>query len=214
VDVEADDEQPLAGPAETLLLIRQQQAEAARQLSPDPRLIYWPWGIAWLFGFILFFLRFGPDDRVFVNLPGWLPLATLFVLLAAAGVLSGIAGARSYAQITGDSARRGKWYGTAWLLGYLTYGVTLSRVTDHLPDDLARLLWAAGAVGLTAVLHLAGGAIWLDRNLYRLGIWLSVINIIGVYAGPGWHALIVAVGGGGGMLVGGMIAWRNGRNRS
>ncbi|MFI6759158.1 transporter [Micromonospora sp. NPDC050417] len=202
-----DDDRPPASPAETLRLIRRQQAEAARHLSPDPRLVYWPWGIAWLIGFALFFLRFGPDDRVFVNLPEWLPLTALFILLAAAGTLSAIGGARAYGQVTGDSSRRGQWYGIAWMLGFVTYGVTLGRVTDHLPDDLARLLWAAGAVGLTGVLHLAGGAIWLDRNLFRLGIWLTLINIIGVYAGPGWHALIVAVAGGGGMLVGGVIAW-------
>ncbi|WP_329106448.1 transporter [Micromonospora sp. NBC_01699] len=209
-----DDEQPLASAAETLLLIRQQQAEAARQLNPDPRLIYWPWGVAWLVGFGLFFLRFGPDHRVFVDLPEWLPLTTLFVLLGAAGALSAITGARSYGQITGDSARRGQWYGFAWLIGFASYGIVLSRVTDHLPDDLARLLWAAAAVGLTGVLHVAGGAIWLDRNLLRLGIWLSVINIVGVYAGPGWHALIVAVAGGGGMLIGGTITWLGRRNRS
>ncbi|MEV4626566.1 transporter [Micromonospora sp. NPDC049523] len=208
-----DDEQPPASPAETLRLIRQQQAEAARQLNPDPRLVYWPWGIAWLVGFGLFFLRFGPDDRVFVNLPEWLPLTALFVLLGAAGILSAITGARSYGQITGDSARRGQWYGVAWLLGFVSYGIILGRVTDQQPDDLARLLWAAAAVGLTGVLHVAGGAIWLDRNLFRLGIWLSAINIVGVYAGPGWHALIVALAGGGGMLIGGTIAWLNRRDR-
>lgn len=208
-----DDDQPPATPAETLLLIRRQQAEAARQLTPDPRLVYWPWGLAWLIGFGLFFLRFGPDDRVFVDLPDWLPLTSLFVLLTAAGVVSAISGARAYGQVTGDSARRGQWYGFAWTLGFVSYGVILSRVTDHLPDDLARLLWAAVAVFLTGVLHLAGGAIWLDRNLFRLGVWLIVINIVGVYTGPGWHALIVAVAGGGGMLIGGTVAWLN-SNRS
>ena len=124
-------------------------------------------------------------------------------------MLNGVAGARAYGQVTGDSARRGQWYGIAWLLGYVSYGVILGRVTDYLPEDQAGLLWAAGSVGLTGVLHLAGGAIWLDRNLFRLGVWLSVINIVGVFAGPGWHSLIVAVAGGGGLLVGGAIARRN-----
>jgi hypothetical protein len=201
-----EDDLPPASPAETLRLILEQQAEAARHLTPDPRWYHWPWGLAWLFGFGLFFLRFGPDGRVFVNLPGWLPLTTLLVLLAAAGTVSTIAGARAHGQITGESSRRGQWYGTAWGLGYLTFGVTTGRVSDHLPEELAQLLWAAGAVGLTGVLLLAGGAIWLDRNLYFLGGWILLINVVGVLAGPGWHALILSVAGGGGMLVGGTVA--------
>jgi hypothetical protein len=202
-----DDDRPPADPAATLRLIREQQAEAARRLSPDLRLYYWPWGVAWLVGFGLFFLRFGPGGRVFVNLPGWLPLTTLFGLLIAAGVVTGVAGAKAYGQITGDSSRRGAWYGFAWFLGYATLGITNSRITDHLPEDLAGLLWAASAVGLTGVLHLAGGAVWLDRNLFSLGIWITVINIAGVFAGPGWHALVVSLAGGGGMLLAGTLGW-------
>ena len=60
---------------------------------------------------------------------------------------------------------------------------------------------------------MAGGAVWLDRDLFRLGVWISVINMIGAFAGPGWHALIMAVAGGGGMLVAGAIARRRQRQR-
>jgi hypothetical protein len=213
VCVLVDDDQPPGDPAATLRLIREQQAEAARRLNPDLRLYYWPWGIAWLLGFGLLFLRYGPHGRVFVDLPAWLPLTTLFVLLVTAGVVTGIAGAKAYGQITGDSSRRGRWYGFAWFLGYATMSVTLSRVSDSLPEDLAGLLWAASAVGLTGALHLAGGAIWLDRNLFVLGVWVTVINIAGVLAGPGWHALVISVAGGGGMLVAGTLVWLRTRDR-
>ena len=73
-----------ASAADTLRLIEEQRSVAERSLTPDPRLIYWPWGLAWLVGFGLFFLRFGPNDRVFVNMPAWLPLSTLYVLMIAA----------------------------------------------------------------------------------------------------------------------------------
>jgi hypothetical protein len=62
-------------------------------------------------------------------------------------------------------------------------------------------------VALTGVLHMAGGALWNDRVLYVLGISISVVNVIGIIAGPGWHALTVAVLGGGGMLVAGFVSW-------
>jgi hypothetical protein len=203
--VEDHDELPPADPAAALRLIADQQAEAARKLRPNLLWYYWPWGLAWLIGFGLFFLRFGPDGRVFVDLPTWLPLLGLLALLIAAAVISGIASARVYGQVTGDSNRRGRWYGLSWSLGFASVMVVLGRVAPHLSEDIAGLLWAGVTVGLTGALHIAGGAIWLDRNLFRLGVWISVINIAGIIAGPGWHALVIAVAGGGGMLLGGAV---------
>jgi hypothetical protein len=62
-------------------------------------------------------------------------------------------------------------------------------------------------VALTGVLHMAGGALWNDRILYVLGVSISAVNVVGIIIGPGWHALIVAVLGGGGMLVAGLVSW-------
>jgi len=44
-------------------MIQAQQAATRRSLEPDPRLIYWPWGFAWLIGFGLLFLRHGPQEQ-------------------------------------------------------------------------------------------------------------------------------------------------------
>jgi hypothetical protein len=63
-------------------------------------------------------------------------------------------------------------------------------------------------VALTGALHMVGGAIYRDRSLFTLGIWTSVINVVGVLFGAGWHSLIVAVLGGGGMLLAGYLAWK------
>ncbi|MEE6261188.1 transporter [Plantactinospora sonchi] len=204
-EVDDNDERPPADAAAALRLIVEQQAEAARRLSPNMLFYYWPWGLAWLIGFGLFFLRFGPDDRVLVTLPAWLPLPALLALLVAASLVSGFASARTYGRVSGDSNRRGAWYGISWGLGFATLSTVLSRISPHLPDDLSTLLWAGATVGLTGALHIAGGAVWLDRNLFTLGAWISVINIVGVVAGPGWHALIIALGGGGGMLLVGAV---------
>ncbi|SCE84141.1 hypothetical protein GA0070607_2228 [Micromonospora coriariae] len=211
--MDSDDDLPPSDAAAALRLIRHQQAVTATRLEPDARLVYWPWGVAWLIGFGLFFLRFAPDGRVLVRLPDWLPLTALFVLLLAAGAVQAVAGARAYGQVTGDSARRGLWYSCAWGLGSVSVYAALGRVSEHLPHDLAGLLWSATAVGLTGALHMAGGAIWLDRDLFRLGIWISVINLAGAFAGPGWHALVVAVAGGGGILVAGTVARLRQRHR-
>ncbi|SCF11129.1 hypothetical protein GA0070216_105118 [Micromonospora matsumotoense] len=192
--------------ADAMRLIREQRASTARRLEPDPRVHYWPWGFAWLIGFGIYFLRFSPDGRTLVAMPAWLPLTLLFVLLAAAAAVFGVGSARAYRHVAGESARRGSWYGASWGLGFLSLSLILGRVTDSLPHDLAGLLWSALSVALTGALHMAGGAIWLDRTLFRLGVWLTAVNIVGVLAGPGWHALVVSVAGGGGMLVAGALA--------
>ncbi|MFC4021035.1 transporter [Micromonospora sp. GCM10011542] len=209
-----NDDLPPADAAAALRLIEDQRAATVRRIAPDPRLAYWPWGVAWLVGFGLIFLRYSPDGRVLVRLPDWLPLTVLLVLLGAAAAVEVVAGARAHGRVTGDSARRGAWYGWSWFLGFLTLFVALARVSGHLPHDQAQLLWSASAVGLTGVLYMAGGAVWLDRDLFLLGAWITLTSLASTLAGPGWHALLVAVAGGGGMLVAGLLAhlrWRRRR---
>jgi hypothetical protein len=203
----ADDELPPADPAESLRLIAREQAATGRQLTPDPRLLLWPWGLAWLIGFGVYFLRFGPDGRVFVDLPEFLPLTVLLGLIAVAGIITGVAGARAGRQVSGPSSRQGAMYGFTWSVAFIGMAVLLSRISDLLPVPSANLLWAGAMVALTGALHMAGGALWNDRTGYILGIWISVVNVVGIILGAGWHALIVAVLGGGGMIVAGFVAW-------
>lgn len=211
--MEMDDERPPASPAESLRLIEQERAAAERGLAAHPMAFFGPWGAAWLVGFGLLFLRFGPDGRVFVPMPPWLPLLGLFALLLAAAAVSGYVAGRAYRHIRGQSAARGTMYGLAWLLAFLGMGTTLPRFADHLPEAEAGLLWGSVAVGLTGALHLAGSAIWRDRWLFALGAWLILINILGTAAGPGWHSLVISVAGGGVMLLLGTALWLDRRRR-
>jgi hypothetical protein len=200
-----DDDLPM-DPAESLRLIESERAEAERILTPDQRLFLWPWGFAWLIGFTVYYLRFGPDGRVLVALPEWLPLLTLVVLMIGAGIVTGVAGARAGRWISGPSSRQGILYGITWSVAFFGMSTVLSRVSEFVPDAELNLLWAGAMVALTGALHMAGGAIYNDRNLFVLGAFVSVVNVVGVIVGPGWHSLILAVAGGGGMLVAGAVA--------
>jgi hypothetical protein len=201
-----EDDAPVSA-AESLKLIDAQRSATARHLSPDPRLIYWPWGVAWLVGFGLLYLRHGPHGQVRVDMPSALPLATLFALLLLALAVSGVAGARANRQISGDSASRGLKYGITWFAAFLGNSVICARLSDILPEDETGLLWGATSVGLVGALYLAGSATWQSWDLFVLGLWLTVSNVIGVLAGPGWHSLVSSLAGGGGLLVAGLIAY-------
>lgn len=209
-DSDVDDLPPSA--AEAQRLIHEQRAVASRSLSPDPRVFYWPWGVAWLVGFGCLYLRHGPDERVLVSMPAWLPLTVLYVMMAAAMVISAVLGARSARHVKGESQVKGATYGFAWFLGFAGIAVTAGRVSDLLPPPETGLLWAGLSVGFVAAMYLTGAALWGERDMAILGVWIGAVNVIGVLAGPGWHSLIIATAGAGGLLVAGQLAARR-RNR-
>lgn len=202
---EDDDAAPISA-ADTLRLIEEQRSTAARSLTPDPRLLYWPWGIAWLIGFGLLFLRYGPDNRILVDMPAWLPLSTLYALMIVAFVVSAVAGARVSRHLSGASSLIGALYGWTWFLGFGGFSALAIRVGPHLPYEWTGLLWGAGSVGIVGLMYLNGGAIWRTRDLFVLGVWITAINILGIIAGPGWHSLVVSLGAGGAMIIIGTLA--------
>ena len=200
-----EDETPFSA-ADSLRLIEEQRSTTQRSLTPDPRLLYWPWGIAWLVGFGLLFLRFGPNGRVFVDMPVWLPLSTLYFLMIVAFVVSGVAGARASRHMSGVSSLTGALYGWSWFLGFAGFITLAVRLSPHLSDDWNGLLWAAGSIGVVGLMYLNGGAIWRSRDLFVLGLWITAVNILGVIVGPGWHSLIISLGAGAAMIISGTVA--------
>ena len=99
---ELSDETPLS-PEASLALIAAGQEAAHRRLDVDPVTFLAPWGVAWLVGYGLLFLRFGPDERVLVAMPTWLPLAVLYGLLVVAGIVNGVAVSSAAQGVAGDS---------------------------------------------------------------------------------------------------------------
>ena len=203
--MEEEDQAPSSA-AESLRLITEQTAATQRSLTLDARLQYWPWGFSWLIGFGLLYLRNGPDGQVLWNLPSWLPLATLFALMIVALVVTSVAGARAGRHLVGNSPRRGKVYGLAWGVGFLSVFTVAGRLSRYLPGPEVGLMWGALSIGVVATLYLAGSAIWGGQRLMRLGLWTAGVNILGVWAGPGWHSLIISLAGGGGLILAGLIA--------
>lgn len=196
---DVDEDAPLS-PKASLALIAEERHAAHRRLDVDSAIFLVPWGVAWLVGYGLLFLRFGPDDRVLVSMPEWLPLTGLFTLLVAAGIVSGIGLSRATRGLAGESAERGSMYGWSWFVAFVGFGILGTRFEEFLPDDQFGLLMGALPVLITGILYMSGGAVWRDRRQFAFGVWLSAINAAGVLAGPGWHSLVVALLGGGGML--------------
>jgi hypothetical protein len=202
-----DDHEPALTPEESLRLIERQRAATLRQIVPNPLLMYLPWGSVWLVGYGLFFLHYGPSGRSLVAMPAWLPGVVLGCLIALSIGVTIFSSARAGRGVKGPSDERGLYYGLSWFLAFALMTVLGSRISPHLPGAEAGLYWSATSTSILTVLYVAGAAVWRDRSMFVLGTWVAAVNIVGVVAGVGWHALVVAIGGGGGLIAMGVFLY-------
>jgi hypothetical protein len=208
------EDSPPGSAAESLQLIADQTAVARRGLTVDPLVFNLPWGVAWLVGFGLLYLRFGPDGRVLVHMPAWVPLTVMFVGMGAAAVITTVVPRRVGRHMSGPSSRQGAMYGWAWFVTFAAIGSTAERFGHQLPPAQEQLLWSWLCVLATGILFICGAAVFRQASLFVFGLMLVVLDVLGAYAGPGWHSLIIAVGGGGGMIALGVLgSWHHRRGR-
>jgi len=193
---------------ESLALIEQQQEQVQRKLMVNPMVFYGPWGAAYLLGFGSIFLTY---PTVFPwHLPGVLAGVVAGVLFAAATLSSVATGVRAGRGMRGPSQAAGAMYGWSWTLGFCALTVVNVGVSRlGLPDDAVTLLWSGSSLLLVGVLYLAGGALWQDKFQYGLGVWMLVSGAGSVLAGvPGNFAVVALAGGGGLLLAAGYFALR------
>jgi hypothetical protein len=190
-----------AGPEEMLRLIESQQATAIRRFTPDPLLAYSSWGVAWLVGFGAFFLRQGLDGQAIVPISLPVALAVLMGGLVIAGGSMSYALHRAGGQIRGRSSQIGIVYGLSWAIGMISANMIAARFAPVVQnEELASLLFSAISMLVAGLLYIVGGALYDSWAFTGLGIWVSVVNVVGTVIGPGWHALLVAVLCGGGAV--------------
>ncbi|MFC4060172.1 hypothetical protein ACFOWE_17850 [Planomonospora corallina] len=207
-----DEDEVELSPQETLRLIEQQSSVALDQFVPDPVPHYLAWGAAWLVGFGAIFLRQGLSGTPYVEIPQAVTMALLFGLMAMAMLVSALTMWQLRSPVRGASQQRGMLYGLAWPFAFLAVWVVALRLGPFLPEAEQGLLWAALSMLVVSILYMAGGAIWLVRPMFVFGAALAVLNAVGAAAGPGWHSLLMAVGGGGGSIAAGLVMrWKGPR---
>jgi hypothetical protein len=202
-----DEDSPLSA-EESWALIQRQQQEVHRRLGVNVALFYGPWGAAYLLGFGSVFLTY--RSAVPLRLPGIVAAVVTGVLFAAAAVVSVVYGTRAGRGVSGPSRVVGAMYGWAWALGFCALAAVNIGVTRlGLPADAVTLLWSGSSLLLVGVLYLAGGALWQDRFQYGLGVWMLVTGAGSVLAGvPGNFAVLALAGGGGLLLTAGYFTLR------
>jgi hypothetical protein len=191
-------------PAEMLALAEHEQSRAARRLTPDDRLLYGVWGGVWSVGFLGLWLTAGDDPPIDARTAaGWL-FAVLMIAALATTVWHTV---RRVAGVHGTSQTVGRRYGTAWGVAFVTYPMLLQTLFDaDVSDQTIELLAALFPCFIVGMLYMAGGAAWNDALQFRLGAWITLTTGVAALVGRPDHLLVMALGGGGGLLVGAAFA--------
>lgn len=188
------------GPADSLALIAEQRARVEAWVDVDARVVLGVWGVAWLLGFGLLWLAMG--EAPVLDLAAPVTWSVFGGLLALASAITIWQTTRSSAGVTGASATQGAMYGWSWFLAFAGIGglgYALGRTDTH--PDVQMLVMTAAAALIVGALYMAGGAVWRDRVQFTLGAWICLATTVGVVVGTPHMLLVMALAGGGGMLV-------------
>jgi hypothetical protein len=195
-----DDDAPL-DPAASAALIAEQRAKVEAAMDVDARVLFGAWGVAWLVGFTVLWLRdLEPPVLRMSQQAGMMVFAAL--LFAAGGVTAWHLAVKGRG-IRGASARQGAMYGWSWSLsfgvvGALAYALARAGASEEVMG-VAMMITSLLVVG---ALYMAGGALWEERIQWALGAWICLATIVAAVVGLPHMYLVMAVGGGGGLLVG------------
>lgn len=185
-------------PAASLALIHAQQEHVRDRGEPDARFLFALWGAAWIGGYLALFLtaRTGPTLQ-----PSGVAFSVFGVVIVGAAVGTVVHVLRRSAGVRGPSARSGAMYGWSWFLGFLAvYLVNTGIVRAGASPEVVAIAWNSTSCLLVGVLYMAGGALWQEKPMFALGVWVVVVTGAAAVVGMPWTYLVMAVAGGGGML--------------
>ncbi|MDQ0372872.1 hypothetical protein [Cellulomonas humilata] len=186
--------------ADALAIIAAQRARA-EDTRPSGPLLFGLWGAAWLVGYGALWLTTRDDGSPSALAVG-VAIASGVVALAVTVVhvmhrTRGIAGA---------SAREGALYGVAWPVAFLAQSMIVGGLAQAGASG-AVISLAANAIAALVVglLYIAGGLLWRATSMYVLGAWMALTGAAAALTGFPDSYLVMALAGGGGLLVGALV---------
>lgn len=184
-------------PEEQVDLIRRTLVQARRQVAMGPAgPIYKAWGLAWMFAFLAIHLL---DQSV--ALTQFRPALIGVVLALSLGVAT-IFTVRYTRTPRGVSSPLNTRIGLAWGAAFML--ASLAVATQNPSGEQIAFVFAY----TVAILYLAFGAVFFDNLQMGMGLWLGAVNTLALAMGPRGYSLVMALAGGGGLLVAGFLADR------
>jgi hypothetical protein len=182
---------------------------ARRALEPRLWRLYAGWAAAWFLGFGAMWLSVHGQHPY--RGPTTLPTLVLALLLILAAMVTVRVIGQATRGVTGRTRAQARLFGLAWFVGYAAV-FAIQAALAHQGAD-ARMLGVLGAAGpmlVTALVYLAGSAIWPDPSMCVIGSWVAGVAVVGAWTGPVGVLLAGSLLGGGGFAVmAGYVAWRS-----
>lgn len=189
-------------PAAMAALVAEQRAHVVRSTNPDARLLYGVWGAVWLAGFGLLWLSESFPDGLGV---GW-AYAGFAALMAVGVVLTVVHLARRSSGLTGVTSSQRRMFGWTWGLSFgVVTALNTSLGMGGASDQVMAVVTSVVPALVVGALYMAGGAVWGDSVQFGLGAWICVAAAAGALSGPDHVHLVMAVAGGGGLLIGALV---------
>jgi len=190
------------GPADAMGIIRDGKARARTASTTMSRLMMAIWGMAWLIGYGCMWLgsrSSGGQTTVWAY-------AVFFTLLVLAAVTSTAAGVRASRRegIVGPTATAGALYGWSWFVafagGMAIAGLLVARY--GLTGAVIAVLFNSLAALIVGALYMAGAAVFREPAMFVIGGVFVALGVLGTVVGVPAGFLVMALAGGGLMLVG------------
>ncbi|RZU66561.1 hypothetical protein EV379_2923 [Microterricola gilva] len=191
--------------AEMLALITTQQRKVDQlMLRPIPWMLG-IWGAAWLIGFLVLWSAY-PDGNPAFTIPMAVAAPIFAVLIVGAIVASAIIGARLNRGVKGESNFAGAVYGISWsLCGMAFAALGVGLISNGMSQELASIFFPSAFSLMCGTLYLAGAALWRQVSMLVLGIIMLVVGAIAPFFGAPTNNLVMAVFGGGALLLSALV---------
>lgn len=197
-----EDDAPL-DPAAGLAIVAAQRRRVLDS-EVDDRVIFGTWGVLWLVGYVL---QWWSAERSPTGTSTG-PAGAVFGALMALGLVVTLThiGRRSRG-VRGTSRSMGTMVGLTWFAGFMAQGLIVAGVVAAGASPEVIAIVANGLACLVVgLLYMACGAMWRVRSMYLLGVWVIATAAVASLVGTPDGYLVMALGGGGGMLAGAVIA--------
>ncbi|MBD7917891.1 hypothetical protein H9657_06320 [Cellulomonas sp. Sa3CUA2] len=180
------------------------QRRKVRDSDVDDRLLFGVWGVAWLVGYAAQWWTATTSPTRTATGQGGLVFAAVAV---AALVVTLVHVARATHGVAGTSKQVGMMYGWAWTIGFVGQGLLVAGVVGAGGNPEVIAIVANGAACLVVgLLYMAGGALWQQLSLYLIGAWMIATAAAASLVTMPTGYLVMALAGGGGMLVAAVLA--------
>jgi len=204
-ELDPDDPAEAIEPAEAMHIYRDGTVRARSATVGVSRLMMAIWGVTWLIGYFCMWLGSQARDGE----PATWSYAVFFALLMLAAVTSTAVGVRTSKRqgVVGPTALTGALFGWSWFVafggGMAMTGVIVARY--DLSGAVIAVLYNSIAALIVGSLYMAGAAAFREPPMFVIGAVFVVLGLVGALVGVPSGYLVMALAGGGLMLVGVLV---------